>query len=398
MLVATSDAMDPEAVAVEEGLDVVDVFKDAFAQRQELKALETRRAQMDAVLVAVTGPKIVRGILEAHALWAKRSGAEQLRNCKATAERWIAVMGDKPVAAFTQEDCQAFLDKNNADKVPPVQQVRHRVHMHAMLEVACKAGWRTDNPMKYAAVDGEVKKAAAKKNKKPFKPEQVAMILEKAAAAWANKPDLLLALRMLVYSGARSNEICGLRTCDIENKDGVMCIVFREGPGQSIKNEPSQRYIPIHAAVRKEVLARVEAGGEWLFPTFNHENPTKHNARFLEAFNGRRVDGKQTGLLRGVCGITDKGLSAHSLRHAFKDALRLARVDEETRKEIMGHGKGCVHGNYGAELVELMVEAIEHVDPLSGALRQLPGAAVYGRNSGTDVVRVDEEELEEMLG
>ncbi len=51
----------------------------------------------------------------------------------------------------------------------------------------------------------------------------------------------------LAFSGARCMEVLQLRQADVRSVDGVMCFDFNRGEGNSIKNEPSLRLVPIHS-------------------------------------------------------------------------------------------------------------------------------------------------------
>jgi integrase len=351
----------------------------AMADRQRA---EVELPKMQALLDKADGKRprhIGNGMRELFEEWAKtplqRTGRppEITRNHKSSVERFVAVCGNLSVREITREHIRQFYaanDREMPDK--PAARTKHAEHIKALLNLAAHMDWRDDNPADKLriSVASTVEDDGDDENGKSFTPEQLTAILAAAKVKWKDKSDELLALRMLIYGGFRSNEACQLRSKDIETKDGFPCVRVRKGPGQSVKNKSSRRYVPLHHEIADELQTRTRAGNEWLFPSFPHKNPKKHNARLTAAFNGRKLkDGTYTGLLRGVCGITDPDLTLHCVRHSFKDACRRARVDEETRKEMMGHGKGCEHEKYGIEMLELAADAMLDINPLSPVLK-----------------------------
>ena len=51
----------------------------------------------------------------------------------------------------------------------------------------------------------------------------------------------------LMFSGARCMEVLQMLHADVRSVDGMMCFDFNRGEGNSIKNDPSLRLVPIHS-------------------------------------------------------------------------------------------------------------------------------------------------------
>lgn len=360
---------------------------DDVRQQREVAALERSRE----LIAKVDGGKPRNGMRDLHELWTTmplkktRRPPEITTKHKASVERFIAIVGDLSVKDITRDQIRQFYaanDRELPDK--PKAREKHADHIKALLNLAASVGWRDDNPADKIRISvASTAHDADDKGKKAFTPAQLCAIVEAAKVEWKDNPDAILALRMLIFGGFRSNECCQLRSSDIENKDGVACIRVRKGPGQSVKNKPSRRYVPLHKEIAADVLARSGDGNEFLFPSFPHINPKGHNRWLVSAFNGRKrpdgtgghqnsdgsVKSAYVGLLRGTCGITDPDLTLHSIRRSFKEACRRARVELETCNELMGHGKGCENEKYSGEMLELMADAIHEVNPLSAALK-----------------------------
>lgn len=86
----------------------------------------------------------------------------------------------------------------------------------------------------------------------------VATLLQyKVRGEFARNPHLLLVPLIAMFQGFRINEICQLRTDDIQRIDGVWCISINEdGEGMSVKNRNSKRTNPLHPELEKRGLLR----------------------------------------------------------------------------------------------------------------------------------------------
>ena len=165
------------------------------------------------------------------------------RGHKASVERFIRVCGDLSVKDITKAHIRKFYAANEAE-LPnsPSSRVKHRDHIKALLSLAVSDGWRDDNPADNIRMNVGLPKLADgndKDGKKPFSPAQLQMLLEAARRQWAAEG--LLALKILIYAGLRSNECAQLRSDDIATVDGIHCLRIRSGRGQSVKNKPSRR-------------------------------------------------------------------------------------------------------------------------------------------------------------
>ena len=156
---------------------------------------------------------------------------------------------------------------------------------------------------------------------------------------------------LALYTGARQREIGQLRTMDVvqepyldatgdEAHAWVIRILFAAG---RLKNERSERRVPIHAALielgfLRYVEAAEAAGRQRLFPDLRPDYDGNFTAAWSKWF-GR--------WLRGKCGITDKRLVFHSFRHTFKHFARYSQIAPDVQNEITGHETGDMANDYG---------------------------------------------------
>ena len=147
---------------------------------------------------------------------------------------------------------------------------------------------------------------------------------------------------LMLFSGARPNEIAQLRAGDIRNSEGgnpyLNLIPDAGGDSMKLKTRSSRRRIPIHHELvklgfLKFVDGRQEEGGDKarLFPILkaNRLGNYAHYAsrRFNEAFLRREIEV-----------AVDQSL--YSLRHNVRDALRKADAPPEALRAIGGWADG----------------------------------------------------------
>jgi len=144
-----------------------------------------------------------------------------------------------------------------------------------------------------------------------------------------------------LYSGARLEEIHGLRVQDIREVEGVTCFAFEPHEERRLKTASSRRLVPIHGELVKHGLldyAKAQAEG-LLFPV-----KAGPHGKLSGAFS------KWWRRFTDECGVRDARKVFHSLRHAFADALRRAKVESEIRSALLGHStaSGTMTARYGS--------------------------------------------------
>jgi integrase len=191
---------------------------------------------------------------------------------------------------------------------------------------ACMREERPNNPMKsFKPLDvGNVKSKRVS-----FNDAELALLAPVIEAERAKRPERYWITTLLAYTGARLEEIAQLRTQDVTEEAGVVCIHILDEAG-SVKGgegSASERFVPVHSAVlAKGFIKFVKSrpiGRLWF---------DKEKAKFggpLSTWFGRQL----TEL--GVEKRDKKGL--HSFRHTMRDKLVRAGVDPLTRREILGH-------------------------------------------------------------
>ncbi len=146
-----------------------------------------------------------------------------------------------------------------------------------------------------------------------------------------------------LFTGMRLEEIGQLRCSDIRQVDGVYVIDVNSSDGNRIKNQNSQRLIPIHSELLAiGLLDHVEmknaSGHERLWPEFRRNRHDSYSANYSKWF----------GRYKNLIGLTDPKITFHSFRHTFIDRLKQQDVPDGKIQELVGHANHSITtGRYG---------------------------------------------------
>lgn len=139
----------------------------------------------------------------------------------------------------------------------------------------------------------------------------------------------LIALHM----GFRSEEILQLAISDIQELNGIPCIVLKQGPGQSLKSAAARRTVPIHKNLlelgfMRLVNLRKQEGEPRLFPWIKRsESKATFTETFSKTFTRYRKDND----------LYAPNRDFHSFRTTFNHLLIGSGCADSHRRYIMGH-------------------------------------------------------------
>lgn len=181
-------------------------------------------------------------------------------------------------------------------------------------------------------------------------------------ATQVEKEDFWIPL-LTLYTGARSGEICQLKTSDIYQKENIWCIDINDkGERRHLKSPYANRLIPIHSRLIE--LGFLEYVGD------------RNNKRQINLFSLKPIgidnDWSKTFALRfskvlKQCGFTEKNRpTLHSFRHTFIDELQQAGIEEHVTSELVGHSKrSLTYGRYGKRLnLHVLSQSVEKISSL----------------------------------
>jgi integrase len=202
----------------------------------------------------------------------------------------------------------------------------------------------------------------ASRRRKAFTDEEIKWIFSELESKLTGAPDVAkywLPLIML-YSGARPEEIAQLRVCDVRRvhssdhgpstPPAAAYWVFDftgRGDEQRIKNDASRRIVPIHPELLSKGLLKIieyrkKESENLLFDQLRH------------GASGRLAEAPSRWFnevwLRDVKAIADPKKVLYSLRHTVATKLKHATVPEAMISEILGHANSSMStGRYGKE-------------------------------------------------
>jgi integrase len=280
---------------------------------------------------------------------------ETLRKHTAHLKRFTEVVGDLPIDKVSRDDVIRFRDDivRSGAAAPTTQ--KYLDTLNALLRWAKRERQLLQvNPAEDIRPPRDTR-PSDKKGRRPFSPNELRTILSEAKKQWSKSDrerDLLMMLRVLIYTGARPEEIAQLRPCDV--RDGAIHI--NDEDGKLIKNTASIRIVPIHSAIIDfEDFAR--CGDALVFKTF--ECITDRKAEALSY--------RFTRLIRDRLKMSDQRKTLYSIRHSFADACRNARVPHGIQYQLMGHVESNANAaGYGTGAsIETLREELERIYPLS---------------------------------
>jgi hypothetical protein len=159
------------------------------------------------------------------------------------------VGADLPVRSITQAHVRSFkadllaTKRANGTTVAPKYVQKLLSALRAVLSWAKRQGYVTTNVAE--GITQLVTKDDPTDRRLPFTVEQARAILENLPVQGAMRWLWLIGL----YSGARLNEIAGLRRADVREVDGVLSFDITPHDGRGLKNRSSRRTVPVHPAI-----------------------------------------------------------------------------------------------------------------------------------------------------
>ena len=156
-----------------------------------------------------------------------------------------------------------------------------------------------------------------------------------------------------LLSGMRMSEIIQMQVADIKEHDGVTYFdVNDDAPDQSLKTNSARRMIPVHSDLVHSGFLDHVAELRDKHPDhrlFEDIKPGK-NGSFSHNFS--KTFGRY---LKAIEAKTEK-TAFHSFRHCFKDAIRIAEIDETRQDALMGHASQGIGAHYGSKYTASMLK------------------------------------------
>jgi integrase len=140
-------------------------------------------------------------------------------------------------------------------------------------------------------------------------------------------------IRLALVTGARLNELCELKSSDVDRRDDGWWATVHEG-----KTAAATRSIPLHASVDAIIEKRLKGKGPYLFEGLIPGGPDKKRMWYVSKAFAR---------YRKTVGVRERWRDFHALRNTFIEVMEGADVPESTVKLIVGHKRqSMTYGRY----------------------------------------------------
>ena len=225
------------------------------------------------------------------------------------------IAGDRDVRSYTREDARAFLIHLQSQNIKTSTVRKRLVCVAAIINYAYQElEVEKRNPFSKMIIGGEGLDATKRGT---FTEDQ---LIDGYTQAFASYSNIQLLFPILGETGCRLAEVVGLRVEDIDWEARVLNI--RPNSKRRLKTSGSERFIPLNATslLALEKAAKVTSS-EWLFPRYIKEDGcyATHASNALAKWTKRRW-----------------GMTAHSLRHTFRDRLRAVETPLEAIDQLGG--------------------------------------------------------------
>ena len=237
------------------------------------------------------------------------------RACNVPINALLVVAGDCEIQSYKRSDARALLSllASKGNKTSTIRRYFNTVnaifnYAYQELEIDKR------NPFSKMTIVGEGLDAAKRGT---FTEQELLDGYEQSMNSLTGIP---LLFPILGETGCRLAEVVGLRVEDVDLDEQVLHI--RPNDKRRLKTTGSERSLPItHTACLALTMTMAYANDEWMFPRYIKDDGcyATHASNALAKWTKRRW-----------------GMTAHSLRHTFRDRLRAVEVPLEAIDQLGG--------------------------------------------------------------
>lgn len=361
------------------------LLQASVAENDDRREIAELKAEKVRSVIDSLGVKRGETILSALPKWEKRDKPRLTTQAahKRRIQMFVDLHGNLPLASVTKRHIIDFVDHletltHMGKPMVATTKAGYLASVAALLNFATSVDMIPFNPAQKVAPPKEHRPLIAQ-SWLAFDKAEVKNLVTVATNLWTkrrvlkfkNKPhlatrksDLITALHMLVWTGARPEEICQLRLVDINMVELTVNITNDDSDdepqlrGRFTKNENSVRVVPIHSRLLPLIKAHLEvrnavADGPLLFPSFA---PQVANGRY-----GRTISQEWTGHLRQLVTNSPRKV-LYSLRHAWKSESLAIGMPEHVRLALMGHGGDSKSAERYARNADWMNEKSRYIE------------------------------------
>jgi site-specific recombinase XerD len=277
-----------------------------------------------------------------------------------TVNRFEELHSSLPVEDIEKRHIREYVAQRKKEGVKGATVDKEHSFLRALLTIAVDEEWITDNPARGIRLPDK----SDSKRVRSFRTDEIQKILDDPVFTEKERPTggkgeaaFWIPLLML-FSGARREEIASLSIGDVRTAEGVDYIVI----GTLKKKEKEERLVPIHDKLLEigfmDYVSAQRKKKRELFPLLakdEHDRSGKIWGNWWQRY------------LRTSIGLEDPEISpTHSFRHFFITLCRGVPLREDYEFALVGHADGsrkkAVHDRYGEFLLPALKKEINRVE------------------------------------
>ena len=259
---------------------------------------------------------------------------KKVNECKAAINILIAVCGDKPPAQYKRVDVNKLIRKLcEVKKTTTVErQLKSIRAMFNLVSLEMDLAEDEQHPFYKFNIPNLGKD---KKDKEDFDSDQLKVLRE---LPYSTNADITCLIHLMVDTGMRISEACGLRVTDVHLDVETPHITLRRNDARELKTKSSERLIPLVGASLSSMQYLLPMCiNEYVFPRYiGKENNKLKNDNASAACKKRLIS-----LLGTDCP------TSHSFRHTMNTRLRNVSCPKDMRNEMLGWARD-ISDNYGS--------------------------------------------------
>ena len=259
---------------------------------------------------------------------------KKVNECKAAINILIAVCGDKPPAQYKRVDVNKLIRKLcEVKKTTTVE--RQLKSIRAMFNLVSREMDLAEDLQHPFYKFNIPDLGKDKKDKEEFDSDQLKVLRE---LPYSTNADITCLIHLMVDTGMRMSEACGLRVTDVHLDVETPHITLRRNDARELKPKSSERLIPLVGASLSSMQYLLPMCiNEYVFPRYiGKENNKLKNDNASAACKKRLVS-----LLGTDCP------TSHSFRHTMNTRLRNVSCPKDMRNEMLGWARD-ISDNYGS--------------------------------------------------
>lgn len=295
-----------------------DIFADVLSDSFDGEPNEVTRAAMQALQAPL--PLLLSEAFDVYLVdHVKRDDATFVAKQRRYWDYLIKCLGDMAFEGLTIEHARRYRDQRLDQGLESTSVKREIATIRAIIN-AVNRDQESNRLNPFERLTVQSTKDPDDDGRPPYSREELQILISEAKKYDDEKRRIVLVLAM---TGARLNEIVGLRRKDVDLE--ALVLYIRPHSSRGLKNLKTKRAVPLLPVAAEALKAQLKAhDGEYVFPCYCDGEKSNNNTASATLNSWSRKF------------VKDVEKSMHSFRHSLRDNLRSVQCPEAVSKEIGG--------------------------------------------------------------